>query len=272
MLSREPQTIGGVLDSGFNVFRRTLKSVAVPATIMAVLLACLALGMASSIDFEALAEIQNPDPESVPAFPSISPLFWVFWALYLVAFLMFFIVIAHRQWTLIQGREPSLANDLIRGLALVIPLLFASFLYYVCLVVGFVLLVIPGLIVMVSMSLYLFVPIVEDRSGWMAIGRSHTLVWRGNWFRTAAVLTVLAAISLALTFAFQIVLGASNGFASIMQPTAPNPLATVGGALFAIVLYPLFTAIMLALYNDLLIRKEAGDLDSRLQALDEPSA
>jgi hypothetical protein len=272
VLPSEPQTIGGVLDSGFNVYRRTLKSVAVPATVMGIFLAGCGLGMAYSIDFAALATIQNADPDAPSAFPHISPLFWLFWALYMVAFLMFFVVVAHRQWALITGQQASLANDIFRGFALLIPLMFASFLYYVCLVVGFILLIIPGLILMVSMSLYLFVPIVEDRGGWMSIRRSHALVWGGNWFRTAAVFTVLLGISIALTFTFQLVLGATSGFDALVQPTAPNPLATVGGALLAIILYPLITAIMLALYSDLLIRKEAGDLDSRLQALDEPSA
>ena len=272
MLPGEPQTIGGVLDSGFNVYRRTLKSVAVPATIIGVVLACCGIGMAHSIDFAALTALQSPDPDALPTFPHISPLFWLLWVLYLVTFLLFFIVVAHRQWALIEGREPSLAEDMIRGLALVIPLIFASFLYYVCLVVGLFLFIIPGLILMVSMSLYLFVPIVENRGGWMSIRRSHALVWGGNWFRTGAVFTVLLGVSLALTFAFQLVLGATSGFDALVQPTAPNPLATVGGVLLAIVLYPLITAIVLALYNDLLIRKEAGDLDSRLQALDETSA
>lgn len=272
MLPSEPQSIGGVLDAGFHVFRSTLKSVAIPATVMAVVLAGLALGMAHSFDYEALAAMQNPDPGTPPAFPRIGPLFWVLWALYIASFVMFFIVVASHQWALIKGREPSLADSILRGLTLLVPLLVASFLYYVAIALGFVLLIIPGLIIMVSMSLYAFVPIVEDRSAWTAITRSHALVWGGNWFRTAAVLTVLMAISVALTITLELVFGAPTGISSVIQPTAPNPWATISGALLTVALYPLFTAVMLALYHDLLLRKEAGDLDSRLQALDEPSA
>ena len=80
------------------------------------------------------------------------------------------------------------------------------------------------------------------------------------------------AISVALTITLELVFGAPTGISSVVQPTAPNPWATISGALLTVALYPLFTAVMLALYHDLLLRKEAGDLDSRLQALDEPSA
>lgn len=273
MLPSEPQSIGGVLDAGFHVFRTTFKSVAIPAAIMAVILAALTLGMASSFDIEAIAAMQNPAPGAAPVLlPPIGPLFWILWALYIASFVTLFVVVARHQWALIKGRDPSLGEDFMHALALLVPLLVASALYYLSIVVGLILLIIPGLIVMVSMSLYAFVPIVEDRRAWTSITRSHALVWGGNWFRTAAVLTVLMAISIALTFTLELILGASTGIASIMEPGAPNPFVTVAGAVLTVVLYPLFTAVMLALYNDLLLRKEAGDLDARLQALDEPSA
>lgn len=269
MLPNEPQTIGSVLDSGFSVYRKTLKSVAVPAIIMTVLMTALSLGMMQGIEFPAGVVVPDADGEVQPALPIISPMFWFLWVFTAAMFYMFLLVVAQRQWTLIQGGTPSLTNEFIRGITLLIPTIFASILYYLCLMVGFLLLIIPGVIVGVSMSLYMFVPIVEDRSGWLSITRSHSLVWGGNWFRSAAVFTVLVAISIALTFAFQFVLGASSGFDALVEPTEPSVLSSIGGGLLAIVLYPLITALMLALYNDLLIRKEAGDLDSRLQALDD---
>jgi hypothetical protein len=272
VLPSEPQTIGGVLDSGFSVYRKTFKSVAVPAVIFAVVMAGVSTLMTSSIDFETLAALSAADADESPAFPDVGPLFFVAWALSMATFVVFFLAVAHRQWDLIQGREPSLSRDVMRGLALLIPIVVASVLYYLCVVIGIVLLVIPGLIVMVSMSLYLFVPIVEDRGAWLSTGRSHALVWGGNWWRTGAVFTVLMAVAIALSLAFQLVLGTTGGFDSLIEPTEPTVLATLGGALLAVVLYPLITAVMLALYNDLLIRKDAGDLDSKLAALDQPSS
>lgn len=268
MLPSEPQTIGGVLDSGFNIYRKTFKSVAGLAVIFALLAASANIGMMSVVDLEGLAALSAADPDDIPVMPKISPMFWVFGLLSLVILFVFLLSVAHRQWDLVREREPSLTRDIGRGLALVIPTLFASVLYYLAVVIGLLLIIIPGLILLVSFSLYMFVPIVEDRGAWLTIGRSHALVWGGNWFRTAAVLTVLTVIIGALSLGVQLVLGSTSGVDALFAPTTPSALATIVGSLLMYIMYPLATAGMLALYSDLLIRKQARDLDSKLKALE----
>ncbi|MGR8919809.1 MAG: hypothetical protein ACU85V_09325 [Gammaproteobacteria bacterium] len=259
MLSNEPQTIGGILDTGVRVYRQTLSSVIPPAAVFGVAMMILSLVTAGMIDYDAVA--------AGAYVPGVG--LFVTSLVYGLVFLLFFLVVANRQWTLVQGGTPTFAADLSTGLALLLPTLFAAIAYYVVIVIGFILLVVPGLVVMVSMSLFLVVPIVERRGAWRSFIRSHQVVFGGNWWRTAAVLTVLTVVLMAISFLLQLVVGGTQGFQALMQPTEPGMLATIVNTAFTVFLYPLATAVMLVMFHDARLRKEGGDLESKLAALDE---
>ncbi|MEM7541021.1 MAG: hypothetical protein AAF384_05480 [Pseudomonadota bacterium] len=259
MLPETPQTIGGVLDAGIKLFRQTFKGVLPVAALFAALMAVLSIATTNNGSYEALLV---GDPTGFT--PAIFGLFIVNGFI----FLLFIIAVAQRQWGLALGRERSLVTDIGRSLQLLIPVAFASIVYYLCMVLGLLLLLVPGLIVAVTMGLFLVVPIVEERVAWFAPFRSHRMVWNGSFWRTAAVMTVLLIVIMAISIAAQLLIGAQQGFAMLTEPAKPSVLAQVLGAALAVLLYPIMTAVMLVTYHDAKLRKEGDDLDSRLAELD----
>ena len=71
-----------------------------------------------------------------------------------------------------------------------LPALFLMMiLFMLALMLGTLLLIIPGIILMVSLVLCFPTALFENKGPVAALTESHRLVW-GNWWRTAAMLTV----------------------------------------------------------------------------------
>lgn len=95
------------------------------------------------------------------------------------------------------------ANVWPKVFASILPVFAASILYSILMIVGFVLCIIPGIILAVYLYFYMYVYIVEDRGVVDSLQRSYELV-RGNWWVTFGYLVVFGIISLILSFIFAI--------------------------------------------------------------------
>lgn len=134
-------------------------------------------------------------------------------------------------------------------------ILWISILYGLAILLGFVLLIVPGIIAYVRFAFGPAVLVVEGRKGAKALGRS----WRlslGNFWRLFGVLILAslmtAIVSSVLTLPTQAVWAAigENGW----------PVAAIGESVAAVLTLPFATLITVVLYFDLRIRKEAFDL------------
>jgi len=135
--------------------------------------------------------------------------------------------------------------------------------------VGLVLLVVPGLIVMLSLIMYMTLVLFDARGPIDAIVGSHRLVW-GNWWRTCAVLTVMGILIVVIFIALGFVIGLAAPFAGFVLADIVMVVTIVQlvlNAAFYVVLGPFTSAVMIALYWDLKLRKEGGDLAARVSAL-----
>jgi hypothetical protein len=133
----------------------------------------------------------------------------------------------------------------------------------VLLAAGFVALILPGLYLMIALSLSWLVQLVERRGPIASARRSVHLV-RGNWWRTLAVLTVATMAALVFYIVAFAIMGAAlqiagtNDFAMF---TATSVVVLVAlGAIGA----PFYGAVLYALHGDLRLRREGIDLASRL--------
>ncbi len=253
-----PLSIGGILDAGISLFRRSFKYVFPVAAIAAIPYALLAMQMNS--------QLAGVDPE---VDPEIALAAAVRALAYLPVIYLMLVFIAssviHRQIALTRGLPTSLMADFGTGLKLLIPLTIVMMLYLLCIVVGSILLLVPGIILSVSMCMFLWVPQIEERSAWSSLWRSHSLVWGGNWWRTAVVVTLVSIIGVVLSVLAYFGLGAlviteTSGESSMTRLIIE---AFLGWLTMAFIL-PLFIAVMHVHYNDLLLRKEGGDLDAKL--------
>ncbi|HRX87706.1 MAG TPA: hypothetical protein P5572_21985 [Phycisphaerae bacterium] len=133
----------------------------------------------------------------------------------------------------------------------ILPLLGTQFLVGIVVVIGFMLLIVPGVIFSLWFMVVAPVVILERLSGSTAMGRSRELM-RDNLGKGFLLALVLAIIGWAITF------GAAAIFAYLPLP------AFIYQAILLIVeaiILPVQTAPLILLYYDLRVRKEAFDLE-----------
>lgn len=138
-------------------------------------------------------------------------------------------------------------------------LFIASILYTISVAIGFILLVIPGLILMVSLLFSGFLILLEDQGIFESLISSHCLVW-GNWWRTnivffipAFTLTVILGIILTVIFSNSIATDATarDNLQNIM---GMMPTVFVGFGILNTFIYPYFIMLAYLQYQDLKLR------------------
>lgn len=107
--------------------------------------------------------------------------------------------------------------------------------------------------------------IVEDKGAYDSLRRSWTLT-AGQWWRVAAILTVLIIVIFVLFLVIGVIAGvvaASMGSTARLGGLLIQVISLLGNTLVA----PLYAAVLLAIFYDLKLRKEGADLAGRVSAL-----
>jgi hypothetical protein len=107
--------------------------------------------------------------------------------------------------------------------------------------------------------------IVEDKGAPESLGRSWTLT-SGYWWRVATILTVLVIVIVALFLFVGIIAGvvaAGTGSTAGISGVLIQLISLAGNTLVS----PLYSAVLVAIYHDLKLRKEGADLAGRVSAL-----
>lgn len=136
-------------------------------------------------------------------------------------------------------------------------------------VIGFLLLVIPGLAVFcaavylaVRWSLVVAAMMAEDVGPIRGLGRSWNLV-SGSWWRTFGILLIVGILQTIISYALLIVF---TLFADIFSSgDFRAALVSVGSTLLSALVSPITTIAVVLLYFDLRVRKEGLDLDQLAQ-------
>lgn len=258
IMPEQPQSIGRVLDSGIKLYRRAFTRV-VPITLLG------AIAMAApGFFFSTPTDLEN--------LPGVST-FFIYWLLAMLVWVWIFAAIITQLHYTATGRQAGLGEVLGDGLGKLFPALGATIVVMIVLIIGFLLLIIPGLILMVSTALTLFAVIVENQGPVNAVNRSRDLV-RDNWWRAAAVLTVAGVALFVVFFALLAVVGIALGVGATGAelagggdvPTVMMLVLTGLQVVLEALLYPILYAISYALYHDLKLRKSGADLSTRISA------
>jgi len=145
-------------------------------------------------------------------------------------------------------------------------------LFAIALVIGAILLIIPCLILMVSLGLCFNTALFEGKGPVDALSESHRLVW-GNWWRTAAILTVGFIIIFVIYLIAGVIIGVlapimvlgGGGTENVLLITLISGLLV--GVLTSLLMTPFYIGLAIAIYWDLKLRKDGGDLAARVGAL-----
>ena len=261
----QPQGIGGVVDTAFQLYK---------ASLGAVWPLCLLLSLVSSppnvyLIVKGGGAVPSGDIQSAQAmfglmtdpmylvvyFVSLALLMWVIGAIYL------------KQNAIGVDADITLGAALQASSRRIVALLLMVVLFFIALLAGLMLLVIPGLILMVSMILATNLVVLERKGPIEALLGSHRLVW-GNWWRSATVLTVGSILVAIFYLMVGFVIGLLTTLIGVVDlVTYSLVTGLLIGLLVNIVVMPFFSALLLALYWDLKLRKEGGDLAARVGAL-----
>lgn len=264
MEQQTPLSIGQVLDRGFSVYRRSLGSV-LPFTVI------------SSLLLLVLPRLIFPPTEMVKAgkvnMNNFGAYFLLIGGLSFLA-LIFKIAVVRKQDDIASGRNQLGSMDALKGgLRYFLPVLGVSFLLGFAVMIGFILLIVPGVILSVSLC-FAFFALVLDGSGIReSLERSRALV-RGHWWRTATILTVAMLIYVAVYIGVTALATLALPFGNVMAAASGNPAPNTFGVLLVstvvglanAALLPMMYAIALVTYRDLQLRKGGEDLAARIAA------
>jgi hypothetical protein len=169
------------------------------------------------------------------------------------------------------GREVGAGDALQFAAPFVWRLILAQVLNFLLTFVGMLLFIIPGLIVLVALSLTPAALVVEDLASTAALARSWRLTRGARWKLVGVfipLLLILVVPMIAVTVIVTVIAGIL-GVASAMDSTGVTVLAAAFAGLVQMLVYPLFNCALTIAYYDQRIRKEGFDLEvlaARLRA------
>jgi hypothetical protein len=248
-LPDRPRSVGQTLDDGVRLFRRAFAS-------------------SLSLSLFANALIGVPILLAADVTTAAGLRFIVVMVLGWTLSLAFFSALSYRLWGIATGADPGFAASTRRGFACLPALLMALLLYLLAVAAGLILLIIPGIMLSVSLFFYSLVIVLEGDGPARALGASHRLV-RGDWWRTAAVLSVAFAVVMIMQLGADALtlLWTGVDLDADAYPATEDLLSTIVSVLASTVTGPLFAAVMIVLYHDLGLRRRGEDLRRRIEAL-----
>jgi hypothetical protein len=274
----EPRSIGGVLDDGLRLWRAAF-SKAWPIALMGQLLLAIPL-----VIYWARFGTPLGGQQTAALMMSGSVALSLVYLVFSIAAIGFHNAVIAQTDAATKGAGETIGQSLsigfrllgraflmgfLVGLAVALPVLVLFFILgsastIVRVIVGAVAFVVfcyaVGKIILGAVIL-----IVEDKGATESLGRSWTLT-AGHWWRVATILTVLVIVIVALVLFVGIIAGiiaASTGSIGGISGILVQGISLLGNTLIS----PLYSAVLVAIYYDLKLRKEGADLAGRVNAL-----
>lgn len=248
-LPSAPRSFGEVMDAGFGIYAQCLPRI---------------IGLTTLAALVGLIPELARSPDAPPVGGGAGAL-----ALNIVTGIVNLALLAaiiHRMQRVVMGGRPDLGEDLRLALVRLPSMIAGSLLHGLAVLIGLVLLVVPGLIVAISLMFWAYAIVIDDHGPFGALFFSHGLVW-GDWWRTLGV--VLTAVGVVVVLLILVVVLANVILAVLAGADALQP----GSAYFRVaqaaisvivggIVLPIFYAISLAQYHDLKLRKNMDAAES----------
>lgn len=253
----KPETIGKTLDAGFRLYFKSFKSIILFAVMFAI------VGLIPSI-------INDPSSTWDQTSQSVSNILNLYGIIFIVQLInnIFIIAMLHRMHSMTQGEICSIGNAFTIGLKKFIPMIILNILYTMAWLAGIILLLIPGIFLSVAFIYSGLVLVTENRGPIDALGRSWDMV-KNNWWRTMVIISVAMMIYLVIISVLGFVFGITISMSSPDSFYEYTFLLEIANALLIMLILPLLAAIMIAGFNDLVLRREGADLETRIMELEQ---
>lgn len=166
------------------------------------------------------------------------------------------------------GQEAAIGSSLRAAARRLAPLIVVQILYVIGVVLGFILLIVPGVWLYAAWSVAIPALVVERVGPLRALRRSRQLV-SGRWRASAAVLLLANVMVGVVGGVLTELLG---GLALGSDPTvaAAVVVSTLSGIVVTILLQPFTATVYTVLYYDLRVRKDGYDIERLAEDLGLP--
>jgi hypothetical protein len=265
----QPQTIGGVLDTTFQLYKASVVKM-IPLSLLMVI-----AGSPQSIYMfmRGASAGGNPaDPLAMLAMMQGGG-YWLAACVGIIGSMWMLSAAYLKIHALGTGGDLGIGTAVAQALTRLPAVILMVILFGIALTIGLILLLIPGLILMVSLGLCFAAALFDGKGPIDALTESHRLVW-GNWWRTFAILSVgvviifviymIAALIIGLIVPV-LVFGGGAGAENVLLISLISGLLI--GVLMSLLLTPFYISLAVAIYWDLKLRKDGGDLAARVGAL-----
>lgn len=246
-----PQTIDKLLESGFKLFKSGFKD------ILGILLT-QTITMLVLFVFLFSLTISLYDNTSTDFFQTNFIVCLILSSLLILAVeLAFIAAFTAKFWAIVHHSKITSTHAYVVGAAKALPLLAWLITYLLIVTTGLMILFIPGLVLIVSLFMGAGLIIQGHFSTIEAIKISHKLVWP-YLRRTLLYLAMSALITLAAYFATIFPLGMFISYITNNNPMLSGVIDLARYALI-VILVPLFVALIIPYYMDLLARQQNKD-------------
>ena len=254
-----PRTIGGVLDDAIGLYRRSFSRLW-PLTLVAAVFIAL-----PGIFFGAqMTHARALAPQAALAMMR-SPGYWLSYVLMSLIYLVVQGALLSALDRFATRGELSVGDALSVGARRLPSMIAVGVLSFLSIMVGFILLIVPGIYIWGIFQLALVALIVDGVGITESFGVSRRLI-KGHWWRSVTIVTV----GIIIVFVFTLLAGVVNGVVVALTRFDPAVVLVVEPAVGAIVnvfMLPLLPSISLCMYYDLKLRSEGQDLAARVGAL-----
>jgi hypothetical protein len=273
-----PQTIGQVLDSGFNIFQLSF-------------VGCILYGAVSMIAGQLPNIYFIASGRPLTSFGGGSALWAVLYLIGSLITLLMYAALMYRQYSIAVGERPGMRAELTRALRklpgyLGLVVLSAVMCLILPLLVGIALLasgvnlkqpspaiILLGLLMMIPIG-YILVPVTFSTPAFLldgkgpagAIGYGFRLT-RGSWWRMSAVLAVTFVLIMVFYAVAMVIVGMVLPLAGATDIAAVTAATGVVYVVLGSIGLPFFTAVLLAAYGELKVRREGIDLERRVAGI-----
>jgi hypothetical protein len=251
-----PLSFGEILDGTFALYRRNFLQFFLTSLIpvVPVIVAWIALGL-------LLPEGQEGVDAAFTAQLFILPYS-------LVATLLIWGGLTHMASRAYAGEQPTWREGLAAAWRRLLPLLGASLLSGLAVLVGLILLFVPGILLFLMFFAIIPAVMLENRGAFEALGRSRALA-REAWGRIFGILLIIMIIVSIPSLAFGVGLSVMAGPASVSGEGVGlgYMLVQAIGTLCSAIATPLFPVGILLLYYDRRVRAEGLDLEIATERL-----
>lgn len=158
--------------------------------------------------------------------------------------LVFSYAIYHQLGHAAKGEAVDLGYSIKQGVSQLPRYLFAGIVYFIAILLGSLLLVIPGIYLLVALIPFFVIIVMEGQRPWDAFKASRALV-RNHWWRTLVVLVIPAII-------ISVILSGLG----ILEFFISAPMATTISFVVKSLVWPFFIAFHVVIWHDLKQRSQ----------------